>query len=206
MSAILLPPPLFRLVLKIQFTWKLVSDYLKHFVKFISNFLRIKFRKKLLDNVILSEFLRFCVPGNGVFPDQAVYSFQLRLLRSEISQANADRAKASGNLVKSRGVVRRGIGEKWWLSVIFCLNRQARCSVNNLISRHKRKLEKFSEKQDRPLKNLDERSVRILDEVILPLSTYFCVYRRSSTGLYKNRPETSRENKRKTERIILGHN
>ena len=37
-------------------------------------------------------------------------------------------------------------------------------------------------------------------------STNFCVYRRSSAGLYKNRPETSRENKRKTERIILGHN
>ena len=98
-----------------------------------------------------------------------MHSFQLRLLRSEISQANADRAKASGNLVIAREVVRRGIDEKWWPSVIFYLNRQARCSVKNLISRHKRKLEKLSEKQDRPLKILDERAVRILDEVILPL-------------------------------------
>ena len=87
------------------------------------------------------------------FLDQAVHSFQLRLLRSEISQANADRAKASGNLVKAREVVRRGIDEKWWPSVIFYLNRKARSSVNNLISRHKRKLEKFSETQDRLLKN-----------------------------------------------------
>ena len=45
----------------------------------------------------------------------------------------------------------------------------SRCSVNNLISRHKRKLEKLSERQDRPLKNLDERAVRVLDEVVLPL-------------------------------------
>ena len=45
---------------------------------------------------------------------------------------------------------------------------QARCSVTNLISRHKKKLEKFSERQDTPLKNLDERSVRILDDVVLP--------------------------------------
>ena len=51
----------------------------------------------------------------------------------------------------------------------FPLNRQARCSDNNLIRRHKRKLEKLSERMDRPLKNLDERSVRILDEVILLL-------------------------------------
>ena len=93
------------------------------------------------------------MPDNGVFSDQAVHTFQLRHLRSEISQANADRAKASGNLVKARELVRRGIDEKWWPSVLFHLNRQARCSVNNLISRHKRKLEKFSERQDRLLKN-----------------------------------------------------
>ena len=98
-----------------------------------------------------------------------MHSFQLRLLRSELIQANADRTKASGNLVKARELVRRGIDEKWWPSVIFYLNRQARCSVNNLISRHKRKLKKLSGRQDRPLKNLDERADRILDEVILPL-------------------------------------
>ena len=83
-------------------------------------------------------------------------SFQLRLLRSEISQENADRAKASGKLPKAREVVRRGIDEKWWTSVIFYLNLQARFSVNNLISRQKKKLENFSERQDRPLKILDE--------------------------------------------------
>ena len=104
------------------------------------------------------------MPDNGVFSDQAVHSFQLRLLRSELSQTNAERAKASGNLVKAREVVKRGIDEKWWPSVIFYLNRQARCSVNNLISRHKRKLEKLSERQDRPLKHLDERAVRILEK------------------------------------------
>ena len=100
---------------------------------------------------MIPDFLRFCVPDSGVMSDQAVHSLQLRLLRSEVSQANADRAKASGNLVKAREVVRRGIDEKWWPSVIFYLNRQARCNVNNLISRHKRKLEKLSERQDRSL-------------------------------------------------------
>ena len=61
-----------------------------------------------------------------------------------------------------------GIDEKWWPSLKFYLNLQAKCSVNNLIRRHKKKLEKVPERQDRPLKNLYERSVRILDEVILP--------------------------------------
>ena len=97
-----------------------------------------------------------------------MHSFQLILLRSEISQANADSAKASGNLAKVREVVRRGIDKKWWPSIIYYLNLQSRCSVNHLISRYKKKLEKISERPDRSLKNLDERSVRISDEVIWP--------------------------------------
>ena len=88
-TAILLPPPLLRLGLKRKLTWKLVLDYLKHFNNLNSNFLRIKFLRKCLVNDIIPDFLRFRVPDNGVFSDQAVHSFQLRLLRSEISQANA---------------------------------------------------------------------------------------------------------------------
>ena len=136
MTAILLAPPLLRLVLIRKLTWNLVLDCLKHFYKINSSFLRIKFQKKCLDNDIISDFLQFRVPDNGVISDEAVHSFQLRLLRSEISQANADRAKA-------REVVRRGIDEKWWPSIIFYLNLQARCSVNNLISRQKKNLKIF---------------------------------------------------------------
>ena len=77
------------------------------------------------------------------FSNQAVHSSQLRLLKCEIRQANADRAKATGNIAKAREVVRRGIYDKWWPSVIFYLNLQPRCSVNNLISRHKKSLKKF---------------------------------------------------------------
>ena len=47
-----------------------------------------------------------------------MHSFQLRLLRSEISQANEDKAKALGSLVKAREAVRRGIDEKSWPSLI----------------------------------------------------------------------------------------
>ena len=58
-------PPLLRLVLKRKLSWKLVLEYLKHFIKFNSNFLRIKFPRKCLDNDIIPEFLRFHVPDNG---------------------------------------------------------------------------------------------------------------------------------------------
>ena len=74
-------------------------DYLKHFNRFNSSFLRIKFLRKCLDNDIIPDFVRFRVPDNGVFSNQAVYSFQLRLLRSEISQVNADREKPTNFVV-----------------------------------------------------------------------------------------------------------
>ena len=45
---------------------------------------------------------------------------------------------------------------------------QARCSVNILTSRHKKKLEKLSEIQVGLLKNFDERSARTLEKMILP--------------------------------------
>ena len=65
-----------------------------------------------------------------------MHSFHLRLLRSKISQVNANSIKASGNLAKANEVVRSGIDEKLWPLVIFYLNMQARCCVNNLISRY----------------------------------------------------------------------
>ena len=79
MTAFLLPPPLLRLVLKRKLTWKLVLDYLKQFNKFNTSFMRIKFLRKCLNNDITPDFLRFRVPDNDVFSDQAVHSFQLRL-------------------------------------------------------------------------------------------------------------------------------
>ena len=64
-------------------------------------------------------FSRFRLSDNGVVSDQALHSFQSRLLRSKIRQANADRPKPSGNPVQTSEAVRRGIDEKWWPSVIF---------------------------------------------------------------------------------------
>ena len=66
MTAILLPPPFLRLVLKRKLTWKLELDYLKHFSKINSSFLRIKYLRKCLDNDIIPNFSQFCVLDNGV--------------------------------------------------------------------------------------------------------------------------------------------
>ena len=40
---------------------------------------RLKFLKKRLKNDLILDFLKFRVPENGVFSDQAVHNFQLKL-------------------------------------------------------------------------------------------------------------------------------
>ena len=63
--------------------WK----YRKSYLKLMSNIARVQFLKQCLDNRLIPRFLRFKVPSNGVFNDEAVHSFQLRLLRNELTCA-----------------------------------------------------------------------------------------------------------------------
>ena len=87
MTAVVLPPPMLRWILR----------------------KKLKFLRKCQSNDIIPEFLRFRVPENGVFSDQAVHSFQLKLLRTEINQARSEEKKIDDDLAKAREVVRRGM-------------------------------------------------------------------------------------------------
>ena len=86
MTTLLLPAVWLRQTLKRKLTWKIVLDYLKFFEKVQVSGLRLKFLRKCLINDLIPNFLKFRVPENGVFLDQAVHNFQL--LRTEVSRAN----------------------------------------------------------------------------------------------------------------------
>ena len=66
-------------------------DYLKFFKKVQVSVHRLKFLGKCLKNDLIPDFLMLRIPENGVFLDQAVHNFQLKLLRTETSGANEDR-------------------------------------------------------------------------------------------------------------------
>ena len=51
--------------------------------------------------------LEFEVPESGVFPDQAVHSYSVKLLKTEISRANEDRKRFEEMLVKARSLVQK---------------------------------------------------------------------------------------------------
>ena len=64
--------------------WKTVLNYTKYLNNFNESQYRLKFLRKCLVFEITPNFLWFRGPNYGVFSDQAVHSFQLKLLRSEI--------------------------------------------------------------------------------------------------------------------------
>ena len=153
-------------------TWKIVLDYLKFFKKVQVSVHRLKFLRKCLKNDLIPDFLKFRVPENGVFSDQAVHNFQLKLLRTETSRANEDRKRYEEMLRKARSLVQKEIDKQWWASIFRFVRRQVEASLKTTSENHRKKLEKLSERQDKPLGGRNERSVRVLDNIELPEWVY----------------------------------
>ena len=168
MSTILLPPPVLIWTLKNKLIWKLVRDYASIYAKLINCHQCVKFLRVFQENDIILNFLRFRVPENGVFLNQAVHSFQTKLLRTEINKARTDEENVEVKLERARGAVRSGVDEKFWPSVIKYLSLREQRQTATVKETHQKKLMKLSERQDRPLGKQGEGSVRALDEVELP--------------------------------------
>ena len=158
--------------MKMKLTWKIVLDYLKFFKKVQVSVHRLKFLRKCLKNDLIPDFLKFRVPENGVFSDQAVHNFQLKLLRTETSRANEDRKRYEEMLRKARSLVQKEIDKQWWASIFRFVRRQVEASLKTTSENHRKKLEKLSERQDKPLGGRNERSVRVLDNIELPEWVY----------------------------------
>ena len=111
--------------------------------------------------------MRLRVPENGVFLNQAVHSFQTKLLRTEINKPRTDGKNVEVKLERARGAVQRGVDEEFWPSVMKYLSLWGQRQTTTVKETHQKKLMKLSERQDRPLGKQDEGSVRALDDVEL---------------------------------------
>ena len=147
---------------------KLVRDYASIYVKFVNCHQRVKFLRVCPENDIIPDFLRFRVPENGVFLNQAVHSFQTKFLRTEVNMARTDEKNVEIKLEMARGAVQRGVEEKFWPSVIKYLRLRGQRQTTTVKETHQKKLMKLSERQDRPLGKQGEGSVTALDDAELP--------------------------------------
>ena len=112
--------------------------------------------------------MRFRVPENVVFLNQAVHSFQTKLVRMEMNKARTDEKKVEVKKERTRGAVQRGVNEKFWPSVIKYLSLSGQRQTTKVEETHQNRLMKLSQRQDRPLVKQGEGSVRALDDVELP--------------------------------------
>ena len=60
------------------------------------------------------------------------------------------------------------IDEQWWASIFRFARRQVEASIKTTLKNHRKKLEKLSKRQDKPLGGRNEQSVKVLDNIELP--------------------------------------
>ena len=106
------------------------------------------------------NFLKIPVPKTDVFSDQAVHSFQLKLLRSKNSKASDTHHKCDQKRAAGRKVLLKNLDNLLLPSVIFVLR--------NHVVYSERKLAKLSVRQDKLLRASNEKTVAVLDNIILP--------------------------------------
>ena len=94
-----------------------------------------------------------------------MHNFQVKLLRTETSRANEDRKRYEEMLMKARSLVRKEIGAQWWASIFRLLRRQVEESLKTTSENHRKKVEKLSERQVKPLGGRIEQSVKVLDNI-----------------------------------------
>ena len=129
---------------------------------------RIEFLKQCLSNDIIPDFLRFGAPKNDFFSEQAVHSFQLKLLKQEINRAEKDRKVFKEKLETDRSNFRENVKPELMPSVVSCIKLEMRNHSAMVQSRLNGKLDNLSERQDRPLRNGSRSDVVIMDGRELP--------------------------------------
>ena len=97
-----------------------------------------------------------------------MHSFQLNLLRSEVSTAADTHHKCDQKQAASRKVLLKNLDNHLLPSVIFVLRKPVRNHVFSSERRLQGKLAKLSERQDKPLRASNEKTVAVLDDMVLP--------------------------------------
>ena len=70
--------------------------------------------------------------------------------------------------MKARSLVQKKIDVQWWASIFRFVRRQVEARLKTASENHRNKLEKLSERQDKPLGRRNEQSIRVLYNIELP--------------------------------------
>ena len=135
--------------------WKVYLKYRSSLRKIENHRLRINFLEECKKADIIPKFLKFRIPNNGCFEDQALREFQLKLLRKEIIKAKCDLENSKMNIFTVRNELKDLVGYKYLPYIIL----HSRLDLKELrfiqSSKLNTKLNRLSKEQDRPLFNVE---------------------------------------------------
>ena len=165
---LLLPKRWLRYILKRSNCYKLYLDYLKTLNKVTSCTHQIEFLKQCLKNDIIPDFLRFRAPINEIFSEQVVHSFQIKLLKQGINRTKKGRKMFKEKFETERSNFREKLRPELIPFVVGSIRREMRNHSAMVEKGLNEKLDKLSERQDRPLRNCSHSNVLIMDGRELP--------------------------------------
>ena len=114
-----LPRRLLAIELQRRQGWKYFLNFQKLIEKTVKCDQRIQFLQNCKKADIIPKFLKFRIPNNGCFDDNAVHTFQKSLLQKEISKAK-DQLKVLNNQIQDKlSILRDHTPAKCIPSVLF---------------------------------------------------------------------------------------
>ena len=171
----LFPKKLLIGILKRIDGYEIFHGYRKTRMKILRMTKRAKFLINCMQYSLIPNFLRFKIPENGVFNDEAVKQFQRRLLKLEISKTHKHLKDLENEIAKHRQLVQDRIPMVLWGPLVSVLHFDHITEGLKLDDTHKNKLLQLSEHFDRPIKDYYD-NVKILDpDITLPNYVLNCL-------------------------------
>ena len=110
-------------------------------------------------------FLKFRIPKNKVFSEQAMHNFQLKLLSKGLGGAEEGGHLFDKKIKEARDILRREGKKELFTSIVYSIRKEMRYHSELIGKSFKNKM---SEGQDRTLQNNFDNNVFTLDDVELP--------------------------------------
>ena len=157
--------PSLRMLLEKRGLWSHFVNYRASKLKLVRNSERVKLLRKCKETKLIPDFLRFRIPNNGRFSNEAVFNFQYKLLKNEYFDAEKEEKIAKETVECKMKALRDVIHNKnenvpLLSSIIVSIQEVTTKERTTIQTRHKEKMSKWAQRQDKPL--FDEKSTTVL--------------------------------------------
>ena len=160
-----------KIILNRRNLFRLFKEYKSARLLLAKTSVRTSFLKRCIDNNIIPTFLRFKVPTNGKFTEEAVNAFQTRLLKNEFTNANMQLKSLKDMLKDKRNELKIAVNSTGYPNLLAHIARSVRESVeivlNKINTKHDKKINSWSIEQDRPLGETDG-TIKLIGDIEKP--------------------------------------